>query len=153
MNSEIFIKNFRKLLPEDIQRAIDRIELKPLKNKIDIPLLGKQSCCNLVIYISKSPYRTGELSGVLCKVFGGKLYFPKLKEKGVLSLDDIKINKIIADHIENLFPEETFGCCNLYVSCSDKKKCLHSDPFHARGCMYRKNLESGKIFYGVNKNV
>ena len=47
---------------------------------------------------------------------------------------------------------DRFGCCDLYVQCSDAKKCLHRDQSYARNCWYRVNLESGHIFYGVNKN-
>ncbi len=42
------------------------------------------------------------------------------------------------------------GCCSQYRECSDKKMCLHAaDPDYA-GCSYRKNLDTGWIFYGVN---
>lgn len=46
-----------------------------------------------------------------------------------------------------------FGCCDLYVQCSDAKKCIHKDQSYARNCWYRANLENGRIFYGVNRNV
>ena len=49
-------------------------------------------------------------------------------------------------------PSERFGCCHLYMSCSDAKRCIASDKFHARGCFYRDNLEHGRIFYGKNAN-
>lgn len=48
---------------------------------------------------------------------------------------------------------ETFGCCSRYEECSDQKKCLHPDILLARGCYYKKNLEDGRIFYGVNRNI
>ena len=48
---------------------------------------------------------------------------------------------------------QSFGCCDKYIKCSDAKKCLHSDLLYSTACMYRKNLESGKIFYGKNKNI
>ena len=48
---------------------------------------------------------------------------------------------------------ETFGCCNDFIRCSDAMKCLHSEDRFYNGCMYRKNLEAGRIFYGKNKNV
>ena len=48
---------------------------------------------------------------------------------------------------------ESFGCCNDYERCSDAMKCLHSDNKDYNGCMYRKNLEVGRIFYGKNANV
>lgn len=45
---------------------------------------------------------------------------------------------------------ERFGCCSSYVDCSDKRVCLHIGDSDYEGCSYRGNLESGKIFYGVN---
>lgn len=47
----------------------------------------------------------------------------------------------------------TFGCCSRYEQCSDAKKCIHPNPVFALGCAYRANLESGKIFYGKNRNI
>ncbi len=46
-----------------------------------------------------------------------------------------------------------FGCCNSFILCSDAKKCVNKDPILALGCMYRENLEKGRIFYGKNRNV
>lgn len=46
-----------------------------------------------------------------------------------------------------------YGCCSLYKECSDAKKCLHPNRFYATACQYKKNLDSGKIFYGENANV
>ncbi len=48
---------------------------------------------------------------------------------------------------------ERFGCCNDFVRCSDALECLHKDNPEYNGCYYRKNLESGRIFYGKNKNI
>lgn len=41
----------------------------------------------------------------------------------------------------------SFGCCSRYKECSDAKKCVHPDEDRSKYCQYRKNLESGKIFY------
>ena len=48
---------------------------------------------------------------------------------------------------------ELFGCCSRYLECSDQKQCVHPDRVVARDCAYKRNLESGKIFYGKNKNA
>lgn len=48
---------------------------------------------------------------------------------------------------------EQFGCCNDFIRCSDALACLHADNWDYIGCAYRKNLESGRIFYGKNKNI
>ncbi len=46
-----------------------------------------------------------------------------------------------------------FGCCSKFVECSDAKKCVHENKLYATACMYRMNLESGRIFYGKNRNI
>lgn len=63
---------------------------------------------------------------------------------------------ILKSEKERIFLElnvEQFGCCNDFLRCSDAKACLHTDNRFYNGCMYRKNLEAGKIFYGKNKNA
>lgn len=47
----------------------------------------------------------------------------------------------------------SFGCCNDFRRCSDARRCLKADDPDYRGCLYRKNLEAGRIFYGNNKNI
>lgn len=47
----------------------------------------------------------------------------------------------------------SFGCCDKFIECSDAKKCVHSNKFYSKACMYRRNLDEGKIFYGKNKNI
>jgi len=47
----------------------------------------------------------------------------------------------------------SFGCCNNFIMCSDELKCIEIDPVFSSGCMYKKKLESGKVFYGKNKNI
>lgn len=44
----------------------------------------------------------------------------------------------------------SFGCCHLYEQCSNAMKCINPDLSFAVGCEYKKNLEKGKIFYGIN---
>lgn len=45
---------------------------------------------------------------------------------------------------------DVIGCCGLYLKCSDAKQCLHPDLSVSENCLYRKNLEAGRIFYGKN---
>lgn len=73
---------------------------------------------------------------------------------------DRRIAKQIIDNIEAVFkrsymeePAESFGCCSRYTECSDEKKCIHPDIKFAQGCMYKKNLEDDRIFYGRNCNI
>jgi hypothetical protein len=55
--------------------------------------------------------------------------------------------------INSLFQFDPIGCCGKYNECSDAGICLHEDLIYSSCCMYRKNLESGKIFYGKNRNI
>ena len=50
------------------------------------------------------------------------------------------------------YPKE-WDCCSRYMECSDAKACVHPDKEFALGCGYRKILNSGRIFYGKNRNV
>lgn len=59
---------------------------------------------------------------------------------------------IMQNIFNNLFALNNFGCCDLYLECSNEKKCIHPDLIYAIACFYRKNLSAGKIFYGENRN-
>lgn len=52
----------------------------------------------------------------------------------------------------NRYPKD-WDCCSRYVQCSDAKKCIHPDKEFALSCGYRKILNSGRIFYGENRNI
>ena len=47
----------------------------------------------------------------------------------------------------------SFGCCSMFNECSDSKKCVHQNKLYSKACMYRGNLEQGRIFYGENKSI
>lgn len=65
-------------------------------------------------------------------------------------LNDLKAKKRMI--FRNLI-SDTFGCCNDFERCSDAKECIHKRDRFYNGCMYRTNLEAGRIFYGKNKNA
>lgn len=48
---------------------------------------------------------------------------------------------------------DSFGCCSQFTECSDAKKCVHENKLYSTACIYRRNLENGKIFYGKNRNI
>lgn len=64
--------------------------------------------------------------------------------------DLIKI--ILCDCIDNYTPSSSFGCCSKYQECSDLGSCIHENNLYAKGCYYRKNLESGRGFL-KNANI
>lgn len=47
---------------------------------------------------------------------------------------------------------ERFGCCSRYLECSDELRCVQPNVPWAHGCMYRENLNRGRVFYGKNRN-
>ena len=57
------------------------------------------------------------------------------------------IVKILAYCIHHYSPANSFGCCGKYRTCSDSGVCVHENNLYAKGCLYRKNLEAGNIFY------
>lgn len=79
-----------------------------------------------------------------------------------ININDINQIDIIENEIKEIFinlflqymnTEESFGCCSKYIECSDAKQCVHNDVRLRFSCMYKKNLDLGKIFYGKNKNI
>lgn len=46
--------------------------------------------------------------------------------------------------------DDSFGCCSRYRACSDAGECLISHLDYSLGCIYRRQLESGHVFYGKN---
>lgn len=45
---------------------------------------------------------------------------------------------------------ESISCCSRYQTCSEKKSCVIPDLDYSQGCIYRKQLEAGNIFFGKN---
>lgn len=75
----------------------------------------------------------------------------------IFRYSDASVFLYIKQNIEfclaNYAASDSFGCCSKYIECSDSHKCLHENKMYAMRCKYRANLESGKIFYGKNKNM
>ena len=45
---------------------------------------------------------------------------------------------------------DAFACCSRYRACSDARACLIPELDYSVSCIYRKNLESGRVFDGKN---
>ena len=84
--------------------------------------------------------------------FDGKYRFPL-----TASVDDTRtIDEMISAVLSEAGGYNTghmFLCCNDFVACSDARHCLRGSDPEYRGCCYRKNLEAGRIFYGINRNI
>ncbi len=138
----------------------ERLELKPYANHHTIRM-----CEIAVIKIIKSRSKAGVRLEAAKRFLG--LF--KLEEEMETKKSDplwakIPFHKnIVKRFIENakaVFEEcyqegtvESFGCCSRYMECSNQKKCIHPDIKEAQGCIYKHNLEEGRIFYGKNCTV
>jgi hypothetical protein len=96
------------------------------------------------------------------KEYGLKFFDLKLppKEEYFVSLSYSDSDSFIDDYktyidymLKTFIHTPRFGCCGMYKKCSDLKKCTHEDKLYSTACFYRGNLEKGRIFYGVNKNI
>ena len=75
-----------------------------------------------------------------------------------ISKDSDSLMSYLVKLVENALDNYTskagsFACCARYEECSDAKRCTHPNQLYSTACAYRKNLDSGKIFYGKNKNI
>lgn len=115
------------------------------------------------IYLQKKIYRIEVLRNIGKYVelpdevkFGTMKSYPNSFVIDFKNTDDTFYNVceiIINEFLNRYIPSERFGCCGKYEICSNEKKCVHHDKFYAKACMYKQNLESGRIFYGKNRNV
>ena len=83
---------------------------------------------------------------------GGKAHFPLATREADADAVVDMVRAVYAARRASVYGR-SFMCCNDFIRCSDARQCLKAtDPEYA-GCAYRKNLEAGRIFYGVNRNV
>ena len=116
-------------------------------------------------------YSVSFSGNIIVRIYCGKkvtfLEFPNIDEIGADSSRDfvkVYINSVkeIPEYLDKIrlscqyildrLPKE-FSCCSRYMECSNAKTCIHTDKFFAIGCFYRKVLHSGRVFYGVNRNI
>lgn len=69
---------------------------------------------------------------------------------GLITFSERAIRIFLNKYVSKSQP---FGCCDKYIECSNARECVHINRLYSKACMYRKNLEEGRIFYGENKNV
>ena len=151
------------------QRPIDRIELKiNYKNGTDVPTGAFIQFRGLSSYTLIKINYTRKFKQVYVHLeyepmFRSKLLpfeYSSTKSDSIWLHVDITspdqlsyIEDVICQSYDDSPLRDSFGCCSRYIQCSDAGKCLHPDLQYAKACLYRKNLEAGRIFYGINKNV
>lgn len=123
---------FRESIP-------DTLLCRVRQNSPSLILDFNKSCLS---FLTDNEIPAIELSDGFCRV-DFSLCNESFKGNWACALDKI---------ISSAFSLERFGCCSKYIDCSDSKKCVHPDYVFATACQYKTNLESGRIFYGKNKN-
>lgn len=114
----------------------------------NIQEMGRKGNKYIRIYLksnTKGKFNVPDDIGVNSSKSDPSTYFITISEwtEAVHSL----VDEIIKYYVNDFEPSDRFGCCHLYRECSQAKKCIHDNLFYARACWYRKNLESGRIFY------
>lgn len=67
-----------------------------------------------------------------------------------LSFIESAIEQCIMNYKTN---KNSFDCCEKFLECSDALKCLHTNRLYSTSCTYRKKIESGRVFFGINRNI
>ncbi len=127
---------------------------KKSKHAFAVSLKGKKDFKYVSFLVKKTVIdnitipKNAMLKSIESDIFNVRVNFP-IEENDFTSF----INDLLNYTVNTFEPSDKFGCCDKYIECSNAKKCLHNNLFYAKACYYRKNLESGKIFYGENKNI
>lgn len=135
---------------EEILACIDD---RYIKNAIfaEERLKSHKGYYNLIVRLCHSKYHANTSKIILARVFDDHLEMAASKR--IVDSRDDDLRAILYDEVEKAVNFPQFGCCHNYVNCSNVLKCVHDDLIYATACMYRKNLENGKVFYGKNRNV
>lgn len=126
-------KNFILLKFNNMKTINDTIEIRVIN---DIQLQKLKSRNEQLHYNSKSNY-------------------VKIAINNISDID--KYSEHIIENFKYFFKkymdtEEQFGCCSKYVECSNALQCINNDIRSRLACLYKRNLDKNKIFYGKNKN-
>ena len=158
MNVEEIFNKFQAVL---LSNQIDSELIILSKNKTDYSILLKNTIIfkfkpGSTDYICiKKMFQSDVLSRypyTICKITSSFILIP------VSAINNFDENfsdllLIILQKILGTYSNDEFGCCHRYIDCSDAKRCVHPNKLKSLGCMYKRNLEKGLIFYGHNKNI
>lgn len=84
--------------------------------------------------------------GLKCSSIKSDIGFMRVDFNDFISNID-KLSELLNRIFISAVSFETFGCCSRYKECSKEKKCVHDDLLYSSACMYRNNLEKGRVFY------
>ncbi|MGN1012614.1 MAG: exonuclease domain-containing protein [Clostridia bacterium] len=159
------LNNIINSIPESELPLEDRSIIQAIENKNKS--ISFRAYENILIKITfQSSLKIAELrkaKEIDLEVLKEKFYSVKDDENSlyykfnIINIDDIqKISdeiKYAYKYLNSIEPIVSFGCCSRYIECSDSKKCVNTIRELRKGCIYKKNLESGKIFYGKNATI
>lgn len=141
-----------------VDESGENVELKTLTTKTAIYMLGSNAF-DIIINAKKKCIKTtskvaldyvDSIGGAVAKKDG--VYIPI--DCGAEYYDAVKkLVNAIYESKQRATTSEMIGCCDMFVMCSDARRCLRSGDPDYRRCLYRENLEAGRIFYGKNKNI
>ena len=126
----------------DPERNSIVLNIKAVKNRVE--LLVPKELFSIVEYPSDAEVKTLKSDSLYIHVL-----FPVSAESLFQYIEDI-VEYELANYVSKA---PAFGCCSKYVECSDIGYCIHENLLYSKACSYRANLESGRIFYGKNKNI
>ena len=101
------------------------------------------------------PYQDINQEKYIIDEISAKSSFVRFEISSIKDLDErfVFLSLLIYNSIISEIGSERFGCCSRYLECSDLKRCTNPNIILSLGCQYKKNLEKGIIFYGMNANI
>lgn len=153
------IKSHLNQQAQDNAIGTDLIALSKTKKKGDYTVkIDKTVLCKIICQNNQNYIRISKQYAKFLKDFPGNYTIAKDNNYLLPIAQEKNLDQILVV-LSNIFDDITlsdvphFGCCSRYVACSDAKQCVHPDKNISKACGYKKNLDSGKIFYGINKNI
>lgn len=158
MTEYSFYLRLKKLLSLN-SRESDLLEFRENKMANSI-FIGNRKFC----HFKSSKYTTYICMGTSSeKILNDySMHFVKTKEPFPIRVDieNIGIINTYAPMWLNLFDDvltsqnnDTYSCCSKFKECSDALECLNGSKQDALLCKYKRNLESGLVFYGRNSVI
>lgn len=157
MNANMFFEDLKTILEI---KGIKTTHFKFQKNKNDYSIKFKANIVfklneNKELFYIKTDFKDDVLLFFCDTDFTSDASFIRLPytlvEKHKKEINSLFL--IIVKKYLELSDVDTFGCCHRYLECSNEKKCIHPNMIQSLGCLYKRNLENGRIFYGINKNI
>lgn len=148
------------LIPPAYSACISRLDIRAFNDRgpYKKSLVGNSVVYGFTVTLPVSWCYPSGRNFSLCHGFDTRLSIPIGGDDDGTSYKIVDINApdasaLLVQRLDACGNADSFGCCSRYVECSDAGHCVHPNAFRAQGCMYKKNLDAGRIFYGVNANA